>query len=83
MLMSLTFMNAAGAIQADDNKLLYIQGLDKQQAVAIAKWLAVATSGSVELRHISPMEGGDWIIVKRPEDIEWDRAEDAIFCSDD
>jgi len=68
MIGSLTSVIAAGSIKEDDNKLLFIQGLDHSQAQSVAAWLAICTGGPVELRHISPAEGvGNKILVTRKE----------------
>lgn len=71
MELAITALVAAGAITGEDDKVMLIQRLSKGQAIGVAQWLAIATGGAVELRHISPLEGGALEIRLDPQDVKW------------
>lgn len=70
-MLTMTSLIAAGAVTEDDDAFMMIQGLSRAQAEGIANWLVVATKGPVTVRYMSPLEGVNEDIVRRPEDIQW------------
>lgn len=48
-----TALIAAGHVKADDDLFALIQNLDRDQARSVARWLALATNGTVTLRFMT------------------------------